>query len=131
VGSLKPPSFASFDNEFNSYDWSVPLDGFMSTPWLVHGQSTINTLEIHSKFKIYSKKVFLLEPNYHKLCSSSKNEFLILYKVDLAEPKIQLLPGTPTLIPKVLQVFSIKTASKQPLSKARWIVQSLNNIWYF
>jgi hypothetical protein len=64
---------------------------------LIHGQSTINTLEIHRKFKIYSKKAFLLEPNYHKLCSSSKNEFLILCKGDLAEPEIQSLPGTLTL----------------------------------
>jgi hypothetical protein len=56
-----------------------------------------NTLEIHRNFKIYSKKAFLLELNYHKLCSSSKNEFLILYKVDLAEPEIQLLLGTLTL----------------------------------
>jgi hypothetical protein len=69
----------------------------MSTLWLIHGQSTINTLEIHRKFKIYSKKVFLLEPNYHKLCSSSRNEFLILCKEDLAEPEIQSVPGTFTL----------------------------------
>jgi hypothetical protein len=69
----------------------------MSTLWLVHGQSTINTLEIHSKFKIYSKKAFFLEPNYHKLCSFSKKEFLILYKVDLTEFEIQSLPGTPIL----------------------------------
>jgi hypothetical protein len=65
----------------------------MSTLWLVHGQSTINTLEIHNKFKTYSKKVFFLEPNYHRLCSSFKNKFLILYKVDLAEPKIQVVFG--------------------------------------
>ena len=47
----------------------------MSILWLIHGQSTINSLEIHRKFKIYSKKAFLLEPNYYKLCLSSKNEF--------------------------------------------------------
>jgi hypothetical protein len=35
------------------------------------------------------------------------------------------------LAPKVLGVFTIKTASKQPLSKARWIVQSLSIIWYY
>ena len=35
------------------------------------------------------------------------------------------------LIPKVLVVFSIKIASKQPLSKVRWIVQSLSIIWHF
>jgi hypothetical protein len=34
------------------------LDGFMNTLWLVHGQSIINTLEIHNKLKTYSKKVF-------------------------------------------------------------------------
>jgi hypothetical protein len=28
-----------------------------------------------------------LEPNYHKLCSSSKNKFLILYKMDPTEPE--------------------------------------------
>jgi hypothetical protein len=70
----------------------------MSTLWLIHGQFTINTLEIHRKFKIYSKKAFLLEPSYHKFCSSSKNEFLILYKGDLADPEIQSVPGTFTLV---------------------------------
>jgi hypothetical protein len=60
----------------------------MSTLWLVHGRTTINTLEIHNKFKTNSKKVFFLEPNYHRLCSSFKNKFLILYKVDLAESEI-------------------------------------------
>jgi hypothetical protein len=99
VGGLKPPSFASFDKQFNSYDWLVLLDGFMSTLWLVHGQSTI---EIHSEFETYS--------NYHKLCSFSKNEFLIFYKVDLAEPEIQSLSGTPTL-----RAASDERACKDPL----------------
>jgi hypothetical protein len=60
----------------------------MSTLWLVHGSSTIFTLENHKKLKTYSKKVFWLEPNYHKLCSSFKNKFLILFKVEPTESKI-------------------------------------------
>jgi hypothetical protein len=35
------------------------------------------------------------------------------------------------LTSKVLQLLSIKTASIQPLSKARWIVQILSIFWYF
>jgi hypothetical protein len=36
-----------------------------------------------------------------------------------------------TLTPKGLRVFLLKTASKQPLLKASWIVQNWNQFWYF
>jgi hypothetical protein len=42
VGGLKLPSFAAFDKQFNTYDWLVPLDGFMS-----------NTFQIYKKIKTY------------------------------------------------------------------------------
>jgi hypothetical protein len=35
------------------------------------------------------------------------------------------------LTPKGLRVFLLKTASKQPLLKASWIVQNWNQFWYF
>jgi hypothetical protein len=61
--------------------------------------STINTLQIHSKFKTYSKKAFFFWPNYHMLCSFSKNKFWILYKMEPAKPKIQSISGTLILLP--------------------------------
>jgi hypothetical protein len=42
--------------------------------------------------------MFFLEPNYHMLCSSSKNKILILYKVDLAKPEIQSISGPLTIL---------------------------------
>jgi hypothetical protein len=35
------------------------------------------------------------------------------------------------LTPKELRVFLLKTASRQPLLKASWIVQNWNQFWYF
>jgi hypothetical protein len=73
------------------------LNGFINDLWSVHGQSIINILEIHKKFKTYSKKVFSLEPNYQELCSSSQIKIFILCKLDPAECKIRMLSRPITL----------------------------------
>lgn len=119
VEGLKPPFFASSDKQFSSYDWSIPLNSFISNLWLVLKQSTINSLEINKKFKIYSKRMFFLEPNYHELYSSSKHKFFILYRVDPAECYTWTVSGPATFkmaegpsMPQNPTLYPNKTLSK-------------------
>jgi hypothetical protein len=60
------------------------------------------------------KKVVPLSKSAHVSVSS---EFILQIKLILSSPNV-------VLTPKVLGVFFIKTASKQPLFKARWILQT-------